>query len=297
MTSENFAPALKEDFEAVYDLEDPRTYFRGLEPTAYRMPQVVAGLVRLLLPSFARRRSSDGPVKLVDFACGYGTVGALLRHELPGGMSDLYSLYATDAPDVRSIESHDRALFRARPANPPLPLRIVGIDIAARAVAYGRALGWLDEGFAEDLSDGVASDELAATLADVDLVVESGALGTVLPAAFTAMIECGNRPWFVYCPRPDADWSTLNETWARLGYVVKACSQAGVAYRKPLGEAEVADVERLAARYGLAPGESIRGGYIRVPVILARPASEAGDELLTDLAADLAQLFLDPPAA
>ena len=41
----DFEPKQKEDFAAVYDLPDPRPYYRGLTTTHYRMPEVMAGVV------------------------------------------------------------------------------------------------------------------------------------------------------------------------------------------------------------------------------------------------------------
>ena len=46
MTDFDFEPGHKDDFDRVYDLADPRPYFRGLEPSCYRMPQVLADFLR-----------------------------------------------------------------------------------------------------------------------------------------------------------------------------------------------------------------------------------------------------------
>ena len=65
-------PARSEDFDALYDLPDPRPYYRGLKPSGYAMPERAADAVRALAdgrPSF----------QLLDFACGYGAIGLLLR--------------------------------------------------------------------------------------------------------------------------------------------------------------------------------------------------------------------------
>ncbi|MBT6274703.1 MAG: hypothetical protein HOI95_11280 [Chromatiales bacterium] len=41
------SPAHKSDFDALYDLADPCAYFRGLAPSAYRMPEVIARAANL----------------------------------------------------------------------------------------------------------------------------------------------------------------------------------------------------------------------------------------------------------
>jgi len=72
MTQAAPPPGRSGDFEALYDLPDPRPYYRGLAPSDYAMPERVAAAVGAL--AGARR-----PFRLLDLACGYGAVGLLLR--------------------------------------------------------------------------------------------------------------------------------------------------------------------------------------------------------------------------
>ena len=59
------------------------------------------------------------------------------------------------------------------------------------------------EAFHENLVDDAPSDGLKRFLHGVDLVVESGALGVMLPVAFERVFDCvGDEasPWFLYSP-------------------------------------------------------------------------------------------------
>ena len=77
----------------------------------------------------------------------------------------------------------DIAFFAARRAQ-GAAFDIGGIDIAGNAVAYAAALGFVDRAFPENIVDDAPSDGLVRFLDGVHLVVESGALGVLLPAAF-----------------------------------------------------------------------------------------------------------------
>ena len=44
-------PRHKDDFDRVYDLEDPSPYFTSLRPSDYRMPAVLASALTAIHPS------------------------------------------------------------------------------------------------------------------------------------------------------------------------------------------------------------------------------------------------------
>jgi len=286
-----FNPVHKDDFNKVYDLVDPRLYYRGLQPTNYRMPEVVAGLIVALEDRIKAARGLSATLHVLDFACGYGAVGALARHRL--GMGDLYRHYAQDAPQAGSVVGHDRgffSLFRGERSGP----RITGIDIAGEAVNYARALGFIDVGYAENLTENKPSVNLARELSNVDLVVESGSLPVALPNAFRAIIELGRHPWILYCPRPDSDLRDLDELWKKAGYRAEVAGPRSVAYRKPLGDSERNDVLRQASEYGRSGYDAIANGYIRVPVMLARSNEDAQAVSVDELVCAHHALFDDP---
>ena len=109
----DFEPKQKEDFAAVYDLPDPRPYYRGLTATHYRMPEVMAGVVeRITERLLAHRAGDDRALQVLDFACGFGAVGALLKHSL--SMSSLYAHYADDPSDGLDIPEPSRRCFDIR---------------------------------------------------------------------------------------------------------------------------------------------------------------------------------------
>ena len=272
----DFEPRHKDDFDQVYDLEDPRPYFRGLRPTHYRMPGVLAGFLLAAHRTLVETRAGDGVLRFVDFACGYGTIGALVRHHLE--MRDLYSHYAGEwrLTDGRANWRSDRAMFGERRRDGPA-FEIAGVDIAGTALEYADALGFIDAAFAENVVTRAPGAGLQAFLERADLVVESGSAGALLPQAVARMLaatQAEPRPWFLYCPRPDVDWAPLDEIWARSGYLAEPCNRRPVRYRKPLGDFEREEMLRLAESFGHERASALGDDYLLVDLMLARPRSD-----------------------
>ena len=279
-------PRHKDDFGRVYDLEDPSPYFNALRPSGYRMPAVLAGALKALHAPVCAARGTDGTLRVLDFACGYGAVGALLRHDL--SMPELFARYGErrwQPAEARRYREADAAFFAARRAE-PATFEIGGVDVAGTALEYAEALGFLDRTFHENLIDDVPSEALRLFLDGVDLVVESGSLGDLLPAAFGRILDYGGggtRPWFIYCPRPDVDWGPLNALWAQRGWLAESLGAGPVRYRKPLGAEELADMLRTTRALGKADEAVMRDGYLLVDMTLARPESDGGNPPIAGL--------------
>lgn len=265
-------------FVRVYDLDDPSPYFAALRPSGYRMPAaLVSALEAIHAPLGAARGAGDTP-RVLDFACGYGVIGALLRHDV--SMEGIFARYGEREwrpEDGRRYWEQDAAFFAAR-LREGAAFEIGGIDIAGNALDYARSLGFVDRAFHENVVDDAPSDALKHFLRGVDLVVESGALGVMLPDAFARILDCRGdegRPWFLYCPRPDVNWSALNALWAERGYRTESFCGGPVRYRKPLDEQERTDMLRRSRALG-RPGEAfMQGGYLLVDMTLARPEADA----------------------
>ena len=279
-------PTHKDDFDRVYDLEDPSPYFIALRPSDYRMPAVLARALKAIHRPVCAARNAHGVLRVLDFACGYGAIGALLRHDL--SMAEIYARYGERQwrpVDARRHWEADAAFFAAR-RNATVTFEIGGTDIAGVALEYAAALGFLDRTFHEDLVEHAPSEDLTRFLHGVDLVVESGSVGDLIPVAFERILDCGGdagRPWFLYSPRPDVDWASLNTLWAERGYRAESLGTEPVRYRKPLGAQERADTLRVTRALGKPVEAVMRGDYLLVDMTLARAEVDAGNPPIAQL--------------
>ena len=276
----------KASFVRVYDLDDPSPYFSALRPSGYRMPVALAGALEAIHGPLTALRGAGDTLRVLDFACGYGVVGALLRHEI--SMPEVYARFGEREwrpEDGRRYWEADAAFFAARRTERET-FETGGIDIAGNALAYAAAMGFVDRAFHEDLVEDAPSDELTRFLGGVHLIVESGALGVMLPAAFARVLDCSGdeaRPWFLYCPRPDVNWTALDTLWAERGYRAESFLGAPVRYRKPMDAQERADMLRRSRNFGKADDAIMRDGYFLVDMTLARPEADAGSPPIATL--------------
>ena len=197
-------------------------------------------------------------------------------------MAEIYAHYGErswEPDDARRYWEADIAFFAAR-REASATFEIGGTDIAGVALEYAAALGFLDRAFRENLVDHAPSEALTRFLYGVDLVVESGSLGDLLPSAFERILDAcadARRPWFLYCPRPDVDWAPLDALWTARGYRTESLGTESVRYRKALAAKERADMLRVTRALGMADEDVMRDGYLLVDMTLARPEADAGN--------------------
>jgi hypothetical protein len=264
----------REQFDQVYDLPDPRPYWAGLLPTAYRIPIVVAGAIRAL----SAHATEGTPLRVIDFACGHGAVGAMLRHKLK--MEDIYAYYTMSdwQPDQPTkYRALDREWYRRHLLTAPSPpIEITGLDVAGRALAYAAEMGLIDAVAHENLIEAQPSDALRDKLLSTDLIVEAGAVGDegVQFGVYRAILAMGARPVIMRIERPDVDLRDVDELLAATGYVTHTLGPT-IRYRKPLGPAEAARVLKVAATLGKSAEEAMKLDFIAVRLTISCPAGVA----------------------
>lgn len=257
-------------FDQLYDLPDPRPYFRGVASGDYRMPGVLARVLERLLPVLAARAErAPGAVRMIDFACGYGAVGLCLR--AGASMADLTERFRGDAtPD------DDVTFFRdARRSDVPAHV-IDGVDIAGTALDYGKRVGGVDSGHSDNILFSEPSPALRAALGSADIIFECGAIGDHLADALAAMLKhaIGSpRPWLILSPRPRIDARAVEALLRDHDYDTHVLVPK-IGYRKAFSEMEMAEEISSGAANGLAPEECLVGDYFRVDARLAVPAGE-----------------------
>lgn len=279
-------PRHKDDFVSLYDLHDPGPYYRGLEPADYRMPEVLSGFLRARGSRIKAARRTSGALKALDMGCGYGAVGTTLRFDV--GMRDLFRYHAGHEEEIRGSDAFEAdsgfLSARRRPDSPDMT--IAGLDIAGHALRYAANIGAIDLYFKDDLIAGAPSDGLKVFLSETDMILESGALAILYEPGFRKSIEVAapNRPWIVFCPRPDADRGPALAVLEDLEYRIETLL-APMDYRRCLSDMERDQVGKAAEFLGRSGESAIKNGYIQTPILLCRP-KDALDISVDDLRGD-----------
>ncbi len=257
-------------YDAIYNQPDPRAYFRTLEPLGYRQPEVIAGFLSARGDAIAQYLGR-ARLRILDFACGYGALGAMLRHRI--GMQDLYARYATEAG--AGFAESDRRYF-ADLRDESVAMELGGIDIADQAVGYARASGLLDQGFTENLAEGPPGPALADFFAETDLIVETGAVYRFLPTCYASLMRSSpKRPWLLFGPRGDVDTVRVAAFLTEEGYRLEQVSTINRRYRLFSDPEEQRDSEANMALLGHVVAERSHEGWFLNPIVLARPEAEA----------------------
>ncbi|MGR3462253.1 MAG: hypothetical protein ACU0AX_00680 [Roseovarius sp.] len=276
MTEEPQAEAFVTIFDDTYDQPDCRAYFRMMDALGYRNQHHATAAFRAGLDAVARARGLDAP-RMLDFASSYGIVTLLMRHET--NLAEVLARYRDPTFDGLSpgdVIARDRDWLARLPRHAP-PLHVTGLDIMPNAVAYGRAVGLFDEGYAEDLEVSDPSDALAAALGRVDMIVECGSVAQLMPRALDRVLAaCGPRkPWIMTSPIRGNERAAAAEVLRAHGMVQEQLPVPPFVHRRFEGPEEQARAIANARAAGHQTDGVETRGHFHAQVLLARPADEA----------------------
>lgn len=280
------APLRKADFDGIYNQDDARAYFTTLAPFGYEIPQHGADLFHQLLgarePAYGRRPT------VLDVCCSYGVGGALLTTDLR--LEDLYAHYRDAQAQGLSGErlaEFDRQLFARHRL--PHPLRVVGLDVADRAVAYALDIGAMDAGAVEDLETSDPSDRLAEELRAVDLVTTTGGVGYVGEKTFGRIADhVGADAWVAaFCLRAYG-YGPIADALADRGLRTERAAPTFVQRRFIDATEREWAVSEVRAR-GLDTAGKEDAGCYHAELYVSRPADQVAARPLEQLLPGLAQ--------
>jgi len=181
----------KANFDEIYNLPDPRLYYRTLGALDYRIPTEASPIFRRVMKAMNKDK-----INVLDIGCSYGVNAAMIRYDLEFG--DLVNRYRRQELREESVAEaiFDDAAFFADKLK-AVEATFAGVDVAAEAAGYARAIGLLDEAIVEDLEAAPLSEEGRAAVADTDLIITTGAVGYVTERTFSRLIDAvdGAPPW------------------------------------------------------------------------------------------------------
>lgn len=264
----------KASFADVYNLDDPRAYFRSLVPNDYIIPHLAQNIFLQIIGKLQGPRQN--PVQIVDLGCSYGINAALLKRALTWDLlTNRYLLPELTALPPAAVRRLDKLFFESWPARHGV--RVLGIDVAERAVRYAMDAGTLDEGFAVDLERQEVPADLALVLGRVDLLVSTGCVGYVTEKTFTrlarAFAAAGRVPWVASFVLRAVDYTPIAACLDRLGLVTETLEGVTFVQRRFADPSEMEHTLRALKDRGIDPLLHEARGMLHAQLYLSRPAA------------------------
>ncbi|MFF2409660.1 hypothetical protein [Streptomyces sp. NPDC058092] len=266
-------------FHDTYNQPDPRAYFRALGPWEYQTPHHGQGIFRRMLSMCSSSKDASGPATVLDICCSYGFNAALLNHHLT--WNDLYAHYtsphATALSNTELIE-WDRAFYAAH--RRPDAVRVIGLDAAPHAVSYARAVGLLDEAFAENLETAPASPALRQAAHHTRLITVTGGASFLSPRTFQPLLDSVHGPvWVAAFVLRTGSYQPIADCLATYGLTTEIAAEHTFPQRRFTSAQE----QQYAVTAVIAAGEDPHGkesdGYFHTTLYLSRPATDPAQTL------------------
>lgn len=259
----------------VYNRRDPRDYYSTLKPLQYLIPHFAKPIFEAVIAARRKMRGRQR-LKIVDVGCSYGVNAALLKHQKE--MADLYDLYAGRAAaglDRERLIARDQALFAA--TADLVPLEMIGLDVADRAVAYAVDTGILDDGVAVDLEAHAPDAEERRALSGADLVISTGCVGYVGARTFAHILDANRaaRPWMAHFVLRMFSFEPLRGLFRRFGHTTEKAQGRLFRQRRFASRAERSRVLGRLAELGIDVTDREAQGWLYAEFFLSRPAEEA----------------------
>jgi len=262
----------KIDLNGIYDQPDPRDYYQTIHRLDYRIPAAAEPVFRAVIATMRAVRRVQR-LTVLDVGCSYGVNAAILKYGCD--LSDLFALYDpdTDPGSRRAVLSRDQAFFGRRTADDDLT--VVGLDTAGRALSYARESGLLSATIATDLEARPPTEDEAATLTGVDLILSTGAIGYVGAPTFEHILrQCRTKPWLALFALRMFPIDDIAGVLKRRGYAVFRLAGQTFRQRRFAGADEARKVRDNLADLGIDPTGRESEGWYHADFYFAHPSDE-----------------------
>ncbi|MFJ8386493.1 hypothetical protein ACIQ9Q_18575 [Streptomyces sp. NPDC094438] len=260
-------------FDRTYDQPDPRAYFRALGPLEYQTPGHAQHVFRRLRRALRTGGRTAEPMTVLDLCCSYGINAALLNHDVT--LDDLYARYTSHeaaAMSTAELAEWDREFFAVRRRTDAV--RVVGLDIASNAVAYGRAVGLLAAGFAENLESVPPSPELRRAVRQARLITVTGGASFLSARTFRPLLSAAHGPvWVAAFVLRTSPYRAIAECLASFGLATEQAVPTFPQRRFTSAREQRYAVEAVTAT-GQDPAGKESSGYFHTALHLSRPTSD-----------------------
>ncbi|MFI7100745.1 hypothetical protein ACIBK8_15415 [Streptomyces sp. NPDC050161] len=278
------APARMTRFDDIYTQPDPRPYFRTLGPLGYRTPHYAQGLFRRLAHHIGipgpTGEGGDRRATVLDVCCSYGINAALLNHHVT--WDELHTRYTSPQAarwTTAELIEADLAYYAARRRSDAVP--VIGLDIAAPALAYARAAGLLDAAFAENLETAPPTPALRRAAGGVRLITVTGGASFLSARTFHALLDSTERPpWVAAFVLRTGSYGDIAIGLAEHGLVTEKDTARTYPQRRFTDARERQYAIAAVTAAGDDPHGAETGDHFHTALHLSRPAVEAAAEPL-----------------
>jgi SAM-dependent methyltransferase len=173
----------KHRFDDIYNLDEPDTFFHAMKKLSYRTPDYLTPSIEILR-TFVDENAIGGKITILDLCCGYGLNSLLLKHDL-----DMEGIVDFIANPQRSAEG---TLKRGRLfalGNDDTEIRIVGADIADKALRYAHSRGLIDDFVCKNLEEDALSSVEQLVISEVDIIISTGSLSYITARSIKAYLS------------------------------------------------------------------------------------------------------------
>jgi hypothetical protein len=262
-------------FDHVYDEPDPRAFFRALGAFEYQTPHHAQGVFRRLVAAVGSSGAVERPVTVLDLCCSYGINAALLNHDLT--LAELYARYTgpdTAALSTAELIASDRAFYAARRRPQTEVAHVIGLDPAGHAIAYARAVGLLDDGFAENLETTAPSPALLHAARHLRLITVTGGASFLSPRTFRHLLDNTRHPvWVAAFVLRTGSYHPIADELATWGLVTEI-STGTFPQRRFTSPAEQQYALDAVTATGHDPHEKETHGSFHTTLHLSRPTND-----------------------
>lgn len=275
-------PALpNDDFSSLYNLTSSRPYFRRMKELDYQIP-TSANLVYRWCIEEIRQIHGTRALTVLDLCAGYGINGALMKCD--HSLEQLYD-YLADKNSTASCDPFfDRLSLLSKSADQDL--KVLGLDVAANALAYGRAAGFMDEVCAVNLETDQIPPPLETAIGDCALITITGGFSFIGIKTFEKILAAvervgTNKPWIVGFPLLHTKLGELTALLESHGYVIQPVLEHRIRQRRFANSSEQKREHEALARADLSASDD---AYFESHLLLAQPpnAPALPDEILRD---------------
>lgn len=266
----------KANFDEIYNLPDPRRYYRTLGALDYRIPTEARPIFRKIMKAMDRDN-----LNVVDIGCSYGVNSAVIQFDLD--FADLAARYREPAVNAESVAEaiiEDAAFFgnvkRWGRAN------FIGVDIAKEAAGYAKAVGLLDEAIVANLEETPLDDQAREAISNADLIITTGAVGYVTERTFSHIIDAvdGAPPWVAAFSLRQFPFDAIADELKGFNLETEKLESRFFPQRRFRDDEEAAGAIAAVERLGLDPAGLEAEGEYFAEFYLATPK---GAPALTDL--------------